>query len=166
MEVRTRDPGGSVDRIYGTIAKAASKNKFLDFRNALTLAFLEDYANLQGIGGGKHAPTSGIKLLIQDISKSFSRYICIDIKMGTLSQGMHSCIRSACSKDSDVLVKDFCYSLLYLSLDTPCIILCLPSAVIRSIIFNCQNYPFTHFAIRMITISMAVRANAIRSLNL
>ena len=42
MEVRTRDPGGSVDRIYGTIAKAASKNKFLDFRNALTLAFLED----------------------------------------------------------------------------------------------------------------------------
>ena len=27
MEVRTRDPGGSVDRIYGTIAKAASKNK-------------------------------------------------------------------------------------------------------------------------------------------
>ena len=68
MEVRTRDPGGSVDRIYGTIAKAASKNKFLDFRNAMTLAYLEDYANLQGIGGGKHAPTSGIKLLIQDNS--------------------------------------------------------------------------------------------------
>jgi len=68
MEVRTRDPSGSVDRIYGTIAKAASKNKFLDFRNAMTLAYLEDYANLQGIGGGKHAPTSGIKLLIQDNS--------------------------------------------------------------------------------------------------
>ena len=68
MVIRTRDSGGTVDRIYGTIAKAASKNKFLDFRNALTLAFLEDYANLQGIGGGKHAPTSGIKLLIQDNS--------------------------------------------------------------------------------------------------
>ena len=40
MEIRTKDPGGSVDRIYGTIAKAASKNKFLDFRNALTLAYL------------------------------------------------------------------------------------------------------------------------------
>ena len=68
MVIRTRDSGGTVDRIYGTIAKAASKNKFLDFRNSLTLAFLEDYANLQGIGGGKHAPTSGIKLLIQDNS--------------------------------------------------------------------------------------------------
>ena len=68
MEVRTREPNGSVDRIFGTIAKAASKNKFLDFRNSLTLAFLEDYANLQGIGGSKHAPVSGIKLLIQDNS--------------------------------------------------------------------------------------------------
>ena len=66
MEIRTRNNNGPVDRIYGTIAKAASKNKFLDFRNALTLAYLEDYANIQGIGGSKHAPTSGIKLLIQD----------------------------------------------------------------------------------------------------
>lgn len=66
MEVRTRNPNGSVDRIYGTIAKAASKNKFLDFRNALSLAYLEDYANIQGIGGSKHAVASGIKLLIQD----------------------------------------------------------------------------------------------------
>ena len=66
MEIRTKDPKGSVDRIYGTIAKAASKNKFLDLRNSLTLAYLEDYANIQGIGGSKHAPVSGIKLLIQD----------------------------------------------------------------------------------------------------
>lgn len=73
MEVRTRDPGGSVDRIYGAIAKAAAKDKFLDFRNALTLAFLEDYGNIQGTGGANHAPVSGIRLLIQDNSNGQSK---------------------------------------------------------------------------------------------
>ena len=68
MEIRTKDQNGTVGRIYGTIAKAASKGKFLDFRNALSLAYLEDYPNIQGIGGAEHAPASGIRLLIQDYS--------------------------------------------------------------------------------------------------
>ncbi len=69
MEIRTRDQRGTVDRIYGIIAKTAGKNKFLDFRNNLTLAYLEDYAQLQGSGGSKHAQSSGIKLVIQEYNK-------------------------------------------------------------------------------------------------
>ena len=68
MVIRTKDQNGTVGRIYGTIAKAASKGKFLDFRNALSMAYLEDYPNIQGIGGSEHAPASGIRLLIQDYS--------------------------------------------------------------------------------------------------
>lgn len=94
MEVRTRDPNGSVDRIYGTIAKAASKNKFLDFRNALTLAYLEDYANLQGIGGGKHAPVSGIKLLIQDNTNG-SQKAEANIPCWMIDKMMEVCRRNA-----------------------------------------------------------------------
>ena len=100
MEVRTRDPGGSVDRIYGTIAKAASKNKFLDFRNALTLAFLEDYANLQGIGGGKHAPTSGIKLLIQDNSSGSQKAQAI-VPCFLIDKILEVCRRNAADMEYD-----------------------------------------------------------------
>lgn len=100
MEVRTRDPGGSVDRIYGTIAKAASKNKFLDFRNALTLAFLEDYANLQGIGGGKHAPTSGIKLLIQDNSNGSQKAQAI-VPCFLIDKMLEVCRRNAVDLEYD-----------------------------------------------------------------
>lgn len=66
MEVRSRNQSGKLEPIYGSIAIAATKDKFLDFRNALTLAYLEDYAMLQGVGGGKHAAVSGIRVLIQD----------------------------------------------------------------------------------------------------
>ena len=95
MEIRTRDPRGSVDRIYGTIAKAASKNKFLDFRNSLTLAYLEDYANIQGIGGSKHAPVSGIKLLIQDNSNGGSQKAEANIPCWLIDKLLEVCRRNA-----------------------------------------------------------------------
>ena len=100
MEIRTKDPGGSVDRIYGTIAKAASKNKFLDFRNALTLAYLEDYANLQGIGGNKHAPTSGIKLLIQDNSSGSQKAQAI-VPCYLIDKMLEVCRRNAIDMECD-----------------------------------------------------------------
>ena len=100
MEIRTKDPGGSVDRIYGTIAKAASKNKFLDFRNALTLAYLEDYANLQGIGGNKHAPTSGIKLLIQDNSSGSQKVQAI-VPCYLIDKMLEVCRRNAIDMECD-----------------------------------------------------------------
>lgn len=58
--------------IYGTIIALATKNKFIDFRDALSLAYLEDYAMLKGIGGKRHAYTSGIRLVIQDNSGTSS----------------------------------------------------------------------------------------------
>lgn len=100
MELRTKDPNGTVDRIYGTIAKAASKNKFLDFRNALTLAYLEDYANIQGIGGNKHAPTSGIKLLIQDNSNGSQKAQAI-IPCFLIDKMLEVCRRNAVDMEFD-----------------------------------------------------------------
>ncbi len=50
------------------IAKAAAKGKFLDFRNNLIPALYEDYANIHGTGGAKHAAKSTIKVLITDYS--------------------------------------------------------------------------------------------------
>lgn len=66
MQIRSKNADGKPSAIYGVIATAATKDKFLDFRNALTLAYLEDYAMIQGVGGKHHAPNSGIRLLIQD----------------------------------------------------------------------------------------------------
>ena len=50
------------------IAKAASKGKFLDFRNNLIAARTNEYAMIHGIGGKQHAPRSTIKLFITDYS--------------------------------------------------------------------------------------------------
>lgn len=48
------------------IAKAAAKDKFLDFRNNLSLAKDEHYAMIHGIGGKEYAANSTIKLLMTD----------------------------------------------------------------------------------------------------
>ncbi len=68
MEIRSRNSDGNIDPIWGTIITANTKDKILEFRNAMTLAYLEDYANIQGRGGQKHAPRSGIRMIIQDNS--------------------------------------------------------------------------------------------------
>lgn len=52
--------------VSDTIAQAAARGKFLDFRNNLVLAKQEDYAMLHGIGGSKHAVKSTIKLVLTD----------------------------------------------------------------------------------------------------
>lgn len=54
--------------VSDTIAQAATKGKFLDFRNNLALAIPEDYAMIHGAGGRKHGMKSTIKLLITDYS--------------------------------------------------------------------------------------------------
>ena len=70
MELRSRYNDGRVDKIYGVVANAAVKDKFLDFRDGLTLAYLEDYGMLIGAGGvaggSDHNFNSGIYVLIQD----------------------------------------------------------------------------------------------------
>lgn len=66
MELRSRYNDGRVDKIYGVVANAAVKDKFLDFRDGLTLAYLEDYGMLMGAGGSDHNFNSGIYVLIQD----------------------------------------------------------------------------------------------------
>ena len=60
MELRSRYNDGRVDKIYGVVANAAVKDKFLDFRDGLTLAYLEDYGMLMGAGGSDHNFNSGI----------------------------------------------------------------------------------------------------------
>lgn len=52
--------------VNDTIAQAAARGKFLDFRNNLVMAKPEDYAMLHGIGGSKHAVKSTIKLVLTD----------------------------------------------------------------------------------------------------
>ena len=54
--------------ISDIICKVGGKNKFFDMRNSLNLAYVEDYAMIHGIGGGKHASNSGIMLTITDYS--------------------------------------------------------------------------------------------------
>lgn len=58
----------SEQRVSDTIAQAAVRGKFLDFRNNLQLANPNDYAMLHGAGGAKHATKSTITLLITDYS--------------------------------------------------------------------------------------------------
>ena len=57
------------NNVSDMIVKVGGKNKFFDMRNALTLAYAEDYAMVHGCGGAKHAPTSGIMLAITDYSE-------------------------------------------------------------------------------------------------
>ncbi len=56
--------------ISDVIVKAATKGKFLDFRNNLILANPEDYANIQGIGGKDHAPNSTIKAYLTEYAEN------------------------------------------------------------------------------------------------
>lgn len=53
---------------YGIIAKTNGRNKVIDFRDGLVLAYPEDYAMIHGKGGKDHAPTSVIKIAICDYS--------------------------------------------------------------------------------------------------
>lgn len=55
--------------VSGIIARADARGKILDFRDNLVLAYPEDYAMLQGVGGSKHAASSGIKTVITDYSE-------------------------------------------------------------------------------------------------
>lgn len=55
------------------IYSVGGKNKFFDMRNALSLANVEDYAMLHGVGGAKHAYSSGIMFSITDYSGRDSR---------------------------------------------------------------------------------------------
>lgn len=50
------------------IAKANARDKVIDFRDNLSLANVEDYAMMHGIGGEKFARTSVIKVVICDYS--------------------------------------------------------------------------------------------------
>lgn len=52
------------------ISQVWGKEKVLEARNTLTVAYPEDYAMLQGCGGQDHARTSGIYTCITDISQS------------------------------------------------------------------------------------------------
>lgn len=53
---------------YGIIAKTNGRNKVIDFRDGLVLAYPEDYAMIHGKGGKGHAPTSVIKIAVCDYS--------------------------------------------------------------------------------------------------
>ena len=53
---------------YGIIAKTNGRNKVLDFRDGLVLAYPDDYAMIHGKGGKNHASTSVIKIAICDYS--------------------------------------------------------------------------------------------------
>lgn len=63
-------------QISDIICNVGGKNKFFDMRNALVLAYPDDYAMIHGCGGAKHAPTSGIMLSITDYSKGTGEKSC------------------------------------------------------------------------------------------
>lgn len=58
--------GQENEQVQDIICRAATKNKFLDFRNNLVPAFPKDYAMMHGIGGAKYARKSTIKLYLTD----------------------------------------------------------------------------------------------------
>ena len=78
-EIRPRDSSGEVGEIHPVIAQVAARNKFLQFRDGLTLAYTEDYANLEGIGGKRHAVVSGIRLIILDYSNDETKLVSATI---------------------------------------------------------------------------------------
>jgi hypothetical protein len=102
MQIRSRNQNGNPDPIYGVIATAAIKDKFLDFRDALTIAYLEDYAMIQGIGGKNHAPNSGIRLLIQDnTGKSAVPTANAIVPCYVINQMFEVCRENLCAPKSD-----------------------------------------------------------------
>lgn len=59
-------PPQTTPQVNPIIAKAAAKGKFLDFRDGLNLATPQDYAMIHGLGGGKHAAKSTIRMVLTD----------------------------------------------------------------------------------------------------
>lgn len=57
------------------IARAATKGKFLDFRNNLVMAYPQDYAMLHGTGGSKSARKSTIKAFMTDYSNPNNKVV-------------------------------------------------------------------------------------------
>ncbi len=57
------------NRVSDMICNVGGRNKFFDMRSALVPAYTDDYAMIHGVGGSKHAPTSGIMLTITDYSE-------------------------------------------------------------------------------------------------
>jgi len=53
-------------KAYNTITKTTGKDKVIDFRDCLTVANLDDYANVHGAGGKDKAPISVIKAYLCD----------------------------------------------------------------------------------------------------
>lgn len=55
--------------ISNIIARSSTSKKVIDFRDGLVLANPEDYAMIFGVGGGKHAAVSVVKVTICDFSE-------------------------------------------------------------------------------------------------
>lgn len=79
------------------IAKTNGKDKVIDFRDGLSLANLEDYAMMHGIGGEKHARTSVIKLTICDYTAGkgdLSKTVSANISPATCEKLFEVCKRN------------------------------------------------------------------------
>lgn len=55
-------------QINNQICKIHGKDKVIDFRDGLIYAKYEDFANIHGVGGKKHAPNSTIQVVLCDYS--------------------------------------------------------------------------------------------------
>lgn len=69
------------ERIDTQIARIAGKDKFLDFSDGLVRADPQNYGNLHGIGGEKHATNSVIRLNLTDYSQGAgnSTYVSVNL---------------------------------------------------------------------------------------
>ena len=61
--------GSNDEYINSTISRRSTDKVAMDFSDRLVKAYDDDYANIHGCGGKKHAPNSGIQLSICDFSK-------------------------------------------------------------------------------------------------
>lgn len=82
-------PAAPATYISSKIYKINGKNKVVDFSSRLTVANVEDYANVHGCGGKNHAPNSTIALTICDFSngtgeKSVTASYNLDVEDMTL----------------------------------------------------------------------------------
>lgn len=79
-------------RIQDVICQTANKGKFLEFRDALNLAYLQDYAMIQGVGGKDHAFNSGIRVWITDYTKKGSSFnVYANVRPEVLEQAKAIC---------------------------------------------------------------------------
>ncbi len=84
------------NEISDIIYTVGGKNKFFDMRNALNLAYVEDYAQIHGLGGGKHAPNSGITLSITDYGdKSASKFVTANVSPYIIDKMLAVCQQNA-----------------------------------------------------------------------